>query len=96
MLGAEELAVDKVLAIFGRAEARDFVDLAALEPRFGLIHLCELAEMKDTGFSRSVLVEMLDRFDRLDRDEFDVNDRRFAATVDSVQRWQALLTATQG
>jgi hypothetical protein len=38
-LSAQELAVDKVLALFGRAEARDFVDLAALEPRFGLAHL---------------------------------------------------------
>lgn len=40
VLSTEELAVDKVLAVFGRAEARDFVDLAALEPRFGLAHLC--------------------------------------------------------
>ncbi len=96
ILAAEELAVDKVLAIFGRAEARDFVDLAALEPQFGLTHLCDLAEMKDTGFSRAVFVEMLDRFDRLDRDEFDVNDIRYAATVDSVRRWRALLRATQG
>ena len=31
LLSTEELAVDKVLAVFGRAEARDFVDLAALE-----------------------------------------------------------------
>jgi Nucleotidyl transferase AbiEii toxin, Type IV TA system len=28
-LSGEELAVDKVLAVFGRAEARDFVDLLA-------------------------------------------------------------------
>src|SRR4051812_25903101 len=35
LLSVEELAVDKVLAVFGRAEARDFLDLAALEPRFG-------------------------------------------------------------
>ena len=54
ILSAEELAVDKVLAVFGRAEARDFVDLAALEPRFGLAHLCELAGRKDTGFRRPV------------------------------------------
>lgn len=29
VLNGEELAVDKVLAVFGRAEARDFVDLLA-------------------------------------------------------------------
>lgn len=88
ILSAEELAVDKVLAVFGRAEARDFVDLAALEARFGLAHLCELAKRKDGGFQRSVFAEMLDRFDRLDRDEFDVADATFASIVDSVRRWR--------
>ncbi len=68
LLNVEESAVDKVLAIFGRAEARDFVDLAALEPRFGLDHLCELARAKDLGFLRSVFLDMLGRFDRLPRD----------------------------
>ena len=49
-LTGEELAVDKVLAVFGRAEARDFADLMALEPRYGLDRLCELAAEKDLGF----------------------------------------------
>ena len=49
-LTGEELAVDKVLAVFGRAEARDFVDLMAIEPRYGLDRLCELAAEKDCGF----------------------------------------------
>jgi hypothetical protein len=38
-LTGEELAVDKVLAIFGRAEARDFIDLAAVEPKYGFERL---------------------------------------------------------
>ena len=42
-LSGEELAVDKVLAVFGRAEPRDFVDLAAVEARYGLDRLFELA-----------------------------------------------------
>jgi len=91
VLSLEELAVDKVLAIFGRAEARDFVDLAALESRFGLKHLCKLAVTKDVGFRQSVFVEMLGRFGRLSRDEFDVDDETFAATVDAVQRWRLIL-----
>jgi len=49
LLSAEELAIDKVLAIFGRAEARDFVDLMAGEPRYGLDRLCQLAAEKDRG-----------------------------------------------
>ena len=50
-LTGEELAVDKVLAIFGRAEARDFIDLAAMEPKYDFERLCELAAEKDRGFS---------------------------------------------
>lgn len=34
LLSGQELAVDKVLAVFGRAEARDFVDLMAVESRY--------------------------------------------------------------
>ncbi len=91
VLAAEELAVDKVLAIFGRAEARDFVDLAAVEARFGLGHLCALASRKDAGFSRSVFASMLSRFGRLTRDEFDVDDELFGTTVEAVDRWRATL-----
>lgn len=43
LLNATELAVDQVLAIFGRAEARDFVDLAAVVDNFGagcLVQAC--------------------------------------------------------
>jgi hypothetical protein len=46
-LAGEELAADKVLAVFARAEARDFVDLLAVEKRFGFRRLCELAAEKD-------------------------------------------------
>ena len=35
LLSSEELAADKVLAVFGRAEARDYVDRMSIEPRFG-------------------------------------------------------------
>ena len=73
-LRVEELAVDKLLALFGRAEARDFVDLMAVEPRYGLDRLCELAAEKDRGFSPAVFANMLARFDRLRRAEFDLDD----------------------
>ena len=58
-LTGEELAVDKVLAIFGRAEARDFVDLAAVEPKYDFERLCELAAEKDRGFSPQVFGDAL-------------------------------------
>lgn len=91
VLSARELAVDKVLAVFGRAEARDFVDLARLESRFGLERLFALAARKDTGFDRSMFVVMLERLDRLARDEFDVDDEAFEFTVATVKRWRGTL-----
>jgi hypothetical protein len=77
LLSSEELAADKVLAVFGRAEARDYVDLMSIEPRFGLARLFELAHEKDSGFSAIVFAEMLDRFPRLRRDEFPIDDYQF-------------------
>ena len=87
LLSAHELAVDKVLAIFGRAEARDFIDLAALEPDHGLLGLCQLATEKDLGFQIDVFCEMLRRFGRLDRDEFDVDDASYRELEKTVVRW---------
>src|SRR5207253_11145893 len=54
-LAGEELATDKLLAVFGRAEARDFVDLLAVERRYGLPRLCELAAEKDGILACNVL-----------------------------------------
>lgn len=89
LLSREELAVDKVLAVFGRAEPRDFVDLMALEGRFGLGRLCRLAAEKDLGFTPAVFAEMLTRFDRLRRDEFELDDPRYEQLTDDVRRWSA-------
>jgi hypothetical protein len=88
MLSGEELAVDKVLALFGRAEARDFVDLVALEPRYGLERLCELAVQKDLGFDPGVFADMLTRFDRLRRDEFELEDTQYERLRGEVARWR--------
>lgn len=57
MLALEELAADKMLALFERAQARDFVDVAALAARLGFDPVCELAAEKDPGFSLAVLRE---------------------------------------
>jgi len=77
-----------VLALFGRAEARDFVDLMALEPRYGLERLCELAVEKDRGFTAELLGEMLARFDRLRRDEFGLDDAQYEQLRRDVARWR--------
>lgn len=91
MLAAEELAVDKVLAVFGRAEARDFVDLAAVEGRYGLDRLCRLASQKDRGFDPGDLAEMMERFGRLPRDEFELSDVGYERLAATVGRWREVV-----
>jgi len=89
MLTGEELATDKVLALFGRAEARDFVDLLAVEPLYGLDRLCRLAAEKDRGFAPAIFAEMLGQFGRLRRDEFELDDASYEQLVHEVDRWRA-------
>lgn len=52
VLAVEELVAGKVLALFSRAEARDFVDTWQLSQRFGRPRLFELAGEKDDGLLR--------------------------------------------
>lgn len=87
-LTGEELAVDKVLAVFGRAEARDFVDLMALEPRYGLDRLCELAAEKDRGFTPALFAEMLARFSRLRQDEFGIDAQHYEQLAHAIVGWR--------
>ncbi|MHB8330504.1 MAG: nucleotidyl transferase AbiEii/AbiGii toxin family protein [Acidimicrobiales bacterium] len=83
VVATEELAADKTLALFGRAAARDFVDVYILARRFGEEKLCELAAEKDAGFDRAHLGDALRSFRRLDRDLFEVDDE----TYDKMARW---------
>ena len=53
-LSGEELAINKVLAVFGRAEARDFVDFSVLTKRYDLEKLMRRAFEKDPGFDPQV------------------------------------------
>lgn len=87
----EELGADKLLALFGRAEARDFVDVHALARRFGVERLLALAKEKDAGFDEYVLASMLDRMVRLPRAEFDVDDRAHADLEAFVRGLRTLL-----
>lgn len=87
-VAADELAADKVLALFDRAEARDFVDVHALARAHGRERLLELAELKDRGFSRDVFAQMLGTIDRLGRDEFEVDDETLARLRRFVADWR--------
>ncbi|WP_222618377.1 nucleotidyl transferase AbiEii/AbiGii toxin family protein [Nakamurella sp. PAMC28650] len=54
-----ELAGRKVIALFDRAAARDFVDVLALSHRFSKVELLALAREVDSGFETGVFVEMI-------------------------------------
>ncbi len=58
-LTVRELVADKVLALFGRAEPRDLVDLYALSDDFDEQTMLDLARAKDPGFDVYVFAQML-------------------------------------
>lgn len=58
-LSDKELAVNKVLAAFGRVASRDLMDLEALDKRFEWEEVFNGAREKDPGFDLEILSEML-------------------------------------
>lgn len=67
--GLEELAGRKLLALFDRAEARDFADVYTLAQRYSIDLLLERAAQIDAGFDLTILATMLGslaRFDDID------------------------------
>lgn len=91
VLAEEELAADKLLALAGRVEARDYLDVARLVERLGLDEVCRLAQLKDPGFRRWALADMLEHFDRIARQDFDVDDREYEALRRAVSSWRTTL-----
>lgn len=90
----EELAARKLLALFDRAEARDFVDVHALSERFDLDALLGLAVQLDGGFTSTLLGEMLTshrRFTDEDFTELGADPTTLRAFVDG---WRAQLEAS--
>jgi hypothetical protein len=87
----EELAADKVLALFSRAEARDFVDVRQLVERFGWPRLLDLAAEKDLGFDVEHLIMALDAFSRLGAAEFPLTEEDHGELGDQVKVWRAEL-----
>lgn len=64
-----ELAGRKLLALFGRADARDFADVYVLAQRFGNQPLLEQAQALDAGFDIHVLAQMIGTINRFQDDE---------------------------
>jgi hypothetical protein len=62
--GLEELAGRKVVALFDRAEARDFADVFALAQRYSKDVLLVRAAEVDAGFDPTILATMMDSLNR--------------------------------
>ncbi len=69
----QELAGRKLLALFGRAEARDFADVYVLTQRFGKEQLLANASEVDPGLDREVLAEMMRTLQRFVDDEIPID-----------------------
>jgi hypothetical protein len=85
-----DLAGDKLLALFSRAAARDFIDVAALLRRFTKSELCTIAAAKDQGFNIDVLADAFGVLPTYDRaDEFPtLNDDDYHALTAAFAAWQ--------
>lgn len=69
-LSPRELATRKTLALFGRAEPRDFTDVHAIHQRFDRSEVLAAAAAADSGFDLSVFVQMLRSHRRLRDEDF--------------------------
>lgn len=65
VLHPDDLAADKLLALWGRARPRDFYDVHALLGRYDAERLLELAKAKDAGFTVAPLLDALNAINRL-------------------------------
>jgi hypothetical protein len=88
VLARDELAADKTLALFGRSEARDFVDVFRLRSHYERDDLCRLAEQKDRGFDLGMFGAAIDGIDRHDRADFPVDDEGYRAMRVEFTSWR--------
>jgi hypothetical protein len=91
----EELAGRKLVALFDRAEARDFADVFVLVRRFGRQVLLDQAAQVDGGFDTDVLAVMMRTLDRFTDEELPADDASalelrtfFAAWADEMEQHQ--------
>lgn len=86
----QDLAGDKLLALFARAASRDFVDVVGLLRRFTKDDLCEFAAAKDRGFSVEVLADAFGVLPTYDRDDEypNLGDDEYRTLIATFEVWQ--------
>lgn len=90
-LATKELGAGKVLAIFDRAEARDFRDLDRLLQHFTLEELMDLAAEKDPGFDKVFFRDGLARFRRFTPEDLGVSETEYERLRLTIESWGRLV-----
>jgi hypothetical protein len=83
----DELAGRKMIALFDRAAARDFVDVHALSRRFTKTQLLDLAREIDSGFDTRVFICMLNQLNRYRDVDLVLGDVDIPALRAFFQQW---------
>ena len=96
VLHRDDLAADKVLAMWGRGEPRDYLDVAALLAIYGETELLALAASKDSGLTAEMFVPSLNAVRRLaDRDWADagIDPERARRVRETILAWRDRLVS---
>lgn len=89
---AEELAGRKVIALFDRAEARDFVDVYLLARQYSKQALLARAADIDPGFNPRIFAGMLDTLRRFSNADLPMPDKQVDALRAFFVDWRAELS----
>jgi hypothetical protein len=98
VLHPDDAVANKMCALFGRAEARDFldVDAALTSGRYSRERLLELAVNADAGFDRTMFADALGALGQITDADFDCYGHRpedLAAMRQRFSDWRADLKA---
>ena len=90
----EDAVGNKMLALFGRAEPRDFTDVFDAAARFTPERMVALATERDAGFDTSVFAQMIASLDRAEDGELPCPPERVPALRTFFSQWRAVLTGS--
>jgi len=90
-----DLACNKALALGGRSETRDLIDILAWDRRFGLASIVWAACGKDPGFNPLSLLEQMRRSARIDPGQLQMLKARQIDPQAAKQQWLAAASAAE-
>jgi predicted nucleotidyltransferase component of viral defense system len=82
-----ELAGRKLLALFDRAEARDFVDVYVLSKKFGNQKIFDAAAQIEVSLNKEILARMMIALERFSDDELPIDLSEVGALREHFAEW---------